>query len=314
MLSFNGSHVSVATSPHTFSKSTRIHHYRTPSLSSTSSATVSSTEDELPTDTDGASPAIANSDVELGEEVEDDDDTNIVDVPKTPVTAMMPTTPTDRFTRLNVCARRMKGDRFLPKRLRSSGDLRDAFHGVVAGISPRSAGAFAYHPPPSPSPLPSKHKEMPSTIAPPQQKDESESADDLIPVKAQGTTSNPGPNVDANPSAIRKVMFSHVLRHPNAKSRLEARHQPYVARQPSPCGPGLLWRRREKEDRVDSKTDPFKLKTKLSMESLPPALKGKLGEENKQWLLVGPGIARHLQMGGNVLVRDFAGNAVGWMA
>jgi hypothetical protein len=152
-------HLHLPTFPFDFSKSTRTHH-RTPSLSSTSSATISSTEDELPTDNEGASPPSGNKDVEIDTDAEDDDDIHYVDMPKTPTaSAMTPTTPTDRFTRLSVCARRMKGDRFLPKRLRSSGNLRDDFHGL-AGMSPRSVSAPVYDPPASPSPLPIAEPKM----------------------------------------------------------------------------------------------------------------------------------------------------------
>jgi hypothetical protein len=159
MMSFKGSPIALPTFPFDFSKSTRTHH-RTPSLSSTSSATISSTEDELPTDNEGASPPSGNKDVEIDTDAEDDDDIHYVDMPKTPTaSAMTPTTPTDRFTRLSVCARRMKGDRFLPKRLRSSGNLRDDFHGL-AGMSPRSVSAPVYDPPASPSPLPIAEPKM----------------------------------------------------------------------------------------------------------------------------------------------------------
>lgn len=76
----------------------------------------------------------------------------------------------------------------------------------------------------------------------------------------------------------------------------------------------MLWPKAEmQDDRAVSQISRSKLKTKFSVESLPPTLKEKLEGENKQWLLVGPDIAGHLHMGGNVLVRDFAGNAVGWM-
>lgn len=75
----------------------------------------------------------------------------------------------------------------------------------------------------------------------------------------------------------------------------------------------MLWRKEKKDDRVVFKSNSLKLKPKLNFESLPRTLKQKLEGDNKQWLLVGPDIAQHLHMGGSVLVRDFAGNAVGWM-
>jgi hypothetical protein len=53
----------------------------------------------------------------------------------------------------------------------------------------------------------------------------------------------------------------------------------------------------------------------LSVDSLPRKLKSKLrGGNEQQWLLVGPDVARHLHLGGSVLVRDYAGNVVGWMS
>ncbi|KAJ9105329.1 hypothetical protein QFC21_001697 [Naganishia friedmannii] len=312
MMSFNGTPVALPTLPFEFSKSTRTH-YRTPSLSSTSSATISSTEDELPTDTEEASLVPGTKDVEIGTEAEDDDDVHYVDMPKTPMASIMtPTTPTDRFTRLSVFARRMKGDRFLPKRLRSSGDLRDDFHGL-AGMSPRSVSAPVYDPPASPSPLPSSEPKMLTTDMSRELEVEPISHTKVTTVTAPSVAFDQSAKNDEHPTAIRKVTFGRILRYPNSKSGPDARHQPYASRQPSLCPPSMLWPKEKKHNRVVSKPDFSKLKTKLSMESFPPSLKEKLEGENKQWLLVGPDIAQHLYMGGSVLVRDFAGNAVGWM-
>ncbi|KAJ9120853.1 hypothetical protein QFC22_002787 [Naganishia vaughanmartiniae] len=312
-MSFNGAPMTLATFPFEFAKSARTHH-RTPSLSSTSSATISSTEEELPTDNEATSASPGHKVAEIGSGAEDAEDIHYVDMPKTPMaSAMTPTTPTDRFTMLSVCARRIKGDRFLPKRLRSSGTLRDDFHGL-AGMSPRSVSAPVYDPPASPSPLSSVEPKMLATVAADELEPKSVSHSDSTFDKAESVASRQSPKSDEHPAAIRKVSFGRILRYPNVKSRPNARHQPYTSRQPSRCPPSMLWpSKKKKEDQAVSKSRSLKLKPKLSMESLPPALKEKLDGEDKQWLLVGPGIARHLQMGGSVLVRDFAGNAVGWM-
>ncbi|GHJ84203.1 hypothetical protein NliqN6_0605 [Naganishia liquefaciens] len=94
---------------------------------------------------------------------------------------------------------------------------------------------------------------------------------------------------------------AHTLvdRPTKTSSAPEARHQPYCFK---PC-PVL--------NRHQSGTPA----PRLAAGSVPPAVKSKFqNDEGKQWLLVGPEIARHLQMGGSVLVRDYVGNAVGWMS
>lgn len=101
---------------------------------------------------------------------------------------------------------------------------------------------------------------------------------------------------------IRTVALALAQRRAVSKSQPETRHQPYRFRQPG----------HHKEGRNHGERKPSPV---LAVDSLPPVVKSKLqGGNEKQWLLVGPDVARHLQMGGSVLVRDYVGNVVGWMS
>lgn len=146
-MSFAGPDLAL-TMPCVTSKPIRISHCRTPSLSSTSSTVVSSTEDELLTDsTTIGSSALDNAAVlTLKGASESDIDIDIdIDIdmstcePKTPLLVMNPTTPTDRFTKLSVSSRRAKGDAYLHRRHKSIHTQRR--EAVLAGErTPRSAG------------------------------------------------------------------------------------------------------------------------------------------------------------------------------
>lgn len=97
---------------------------------------------------------------------------------------------------------------------------------------------------------------------------------------------------------LRKVELALTSQRTSNKSPTSTRHQPYRFRQAASAP-------KHNGDRQPA----------LPVGSLLPALKSKLqGGNEQQWLLVGPDVARHLHLGGSVLVRDYAGNVVGWMS
>lgn len=134
MMSFNGTH--LLPTPLPVFKPTRISHCRTPSLSSTSSTGVSSTEDEAQTDgQSGSSPFSSNDDASViaTSEPESEVETEMPCELKTPLAHIMtPTTPTDRFTKLSVSSRLAKGEAFSHRRQRSVAGLRREVKRVVS--------------------------------------------------------------------------------------------------------------------------------------------------------------------------------------
>ncbi|KAI5454033.1 hypothetical protein NCC49_005025 [Naganishia albida] len=294
MMSFAGPHLALP-KPGTISRPIRISHCRTPSLSSTSSTAVSSTEDELCTDSTSICASPLDKDLsETNAESEIDIDLSTCE-PKTPMPLMTPTTPTDRFTKLSVSMRRAKGDAFVHRRPNSihahrrEGVIASERTPRLAGISGFPHGALRERG----SRFEVKGGEVAAHLETKQFGDRAEGT----PVSSLSTESRQPTTHEAVP--IPKVELALTARCPHNKSYPSPRHQPYSFRQSvnSEHKEGTLARH------------------VLRVDSLPPTLKNKLqGEPAQQWLLVGPDVAQHLHMGGSVLVRDYAGNVIGWMS
>ncbi|KAJ9116644.1 hypothetical protein QFC20_000577 [Naganishia adeliensis] len=301
MMSFAGPDLAL-TMPCVTSKPIRISHCRTPSLSSTSSTVVSSTEDELLTEsTTIGSSALDNAAVLTLKGASESDIDIDIDMstcePKTPLLVMTPTTPTDRFTKLSVSSRRAKGDAYLHRRHKSIHTQRR--EAVLAGErTPRSAGLKGF-----------AHRMLRDEGA--RTENDGREAVNAFETKhapahveqqcIDSSPAEPYTVITHEATPLRKVELALTSRRTSNKSPTSTRHQPYRFRQPT-------FASRHVERSGDRQ--PV-----IPVGSLPPALKSKLqGEKEQQWLLVGPDVARHLHMGGSVLVRDYAGNVVGWMS